>query len=126
VITVNRVKGMVRDDVDIKSISTEACFAVAKATELFLEGLADKAASHAARSGHDGALEYADVAAVVAEMEPLSFLADIVPQTVKAAALLDKMKPAEAATAAAAPAAAAAAAAAEGDAAAPMDVAMQS
>ena len=92
VITVNRVKQLVRDDVEIKSISTEACFAVAKATELMLEGLAERAAAHAAAAGRQQSLEYADVAAVVAESEPLNeFLADIVPQTVKAAALLPAM-----------------------------------
>ena len=92
VITVDRVKQLVRDDVEIKSISTDACFAVAKATELMLEGLAERAAAHAAAAGRQHSLEYADVAAVVTESEALhEFLADIVPQTVKAAALLPAM-----------------------------------
>ena len=90
VITVNRVKNLVKDDAEIKSISTEACFAVAKATELFVESLTEKAAQHMAAAGRQS-LEYSDVATVVAETEALDFLTDIVPQTVKAAALLPAM-----------------------------------
>lgn len=82
------MKNLVKEDAEIKSISTEACFAVAKATELFLEGLASKAAAHMQAAGRADSLEYADVAAVVAESEALDFLGDVVPQTVKAAALL--------------------------------------
>lgn len=100
-ITVNRIKSLLRDEPDIKSISTEACFALAKAAELLVGELGEGGAGHAARAGRQGSLEYADVAAVVAEHEPLAFLADIVPQTVKAAALLERMRPAAAAAAAA-------------------------
>lgn len=81
-----------KEDVEVKSISTEACFAVAKATELLLEGLAGKAAAHAAAAGRvSEGLQYGDVAAVVAASEELDFLADVVPQTVRAAALLPAM-----------------------------------
>ncbi|KAL4451768.1 hypothetical protein ABPG75_007430 [Micractinium tetrahymenae] len=100
VITASRVKSLLRDEPDIKSISTEACFALAKAAELLVGELAEGGAARAARAGRRGSLEYADVAAVVAEHEPLAFLADIVPQTVKAAALLERMRPAAAAAAA--------------------------
>ncbi len=79
-----------REDAEIKSISTEACFAVAKATELLLESITEKAAQHMQAAGRES-LEYSDVAAVVAETEALDFLADIVPQMVKAAALLPAM-----------------------------------
>lgn len=90
-ISVNRVKNMLKDDPEIKSISTEACFAVAKATELFVERLAAQAADRMAAAGRPDTLQYGDVAAVVAEEEPLDFLGEVVPQTVKAAALLGKM-----------------------------------
>lgn len=88
VISINRVKGLVREDAG--SISTEACFAIAKATELLIESIAERAAAKMAAAGRDS-LEYADVAAVVAESPALDLLADIVPQTVKAAALLPAM-----------------------------------
>ena len=87
----NRVKALLRDEPDIKSISTEACFAVAKATELFIETLAARGATKMAAAGR-AELEYGDLAAVVAESEALDWLADMVPQTVKAAALLDRMQ----------------------------------
>lgn len=95
VITVNRVKGLLRDEPEVKSISTEACFAVAKATELFIETLAGRAADKMKAVGRSS-LEYSDVAAVVAESETLDWLADVVPQTVKAAALLGGMQQAAA------------------------------
>ncbi|PRW56964.1 Nuclear transcription factor Y subunit C-2 [Chlorella sorokiniana] len=78
VISINRVKGLVREDAG--SISTEACFAIAKATELLIESIAERAAAKMAAAGRDS-LEYADVAAVVAESPALDLLADIVPQT---------------------------------------------
>jgi chromatin accessibility complex protein 1 len=90
-ISVNRVKNLLKDDPEIKSISTEACFAVAKATELFVAALVGRAAARMQAAGRDASLDYGDVAAVVAEAEPLDFLADVIPQTVKAAALLAKM-----------------------------------
>lgn len=93
VISVNRIKALLRDEPDIKSISTEACFAVAKATELFVETLAARAAAKMAAAGRSE-LEYGDVAAVVAESDALDWLSDMVPQTVKAAALLERMQPA--------------------------------
>lgn len=88
VISVNRVKGLVREDAG--SISTEACFAIAKATELLVERVAERAAAKMAAAGRDS-LEYRDVAAAVAESPALDWLGDIVPQTVKAAALLPAM-----------------------------------
>lgn len=111
-ITAGRVKGLLRDDADVGSISTEACFAVAKAAEVLLEAIARRGATHAAAAGRSALLEYSDVAAAVAEWEPLSFLADTVPQTVKAAALLDRMKPGSGGVQTAAAAAAAGAGAA--------------
>lgn len=32
ILTINRVKSLIKEDVEVKSISTEACFAVSKAT----------------------------------------------------------------------------------------------
>ncbi|KAL4853330.1 Nuclear transcription factor Y subunit C-6 [Chlorella vulgaris] len=90
-ITANRVKNLVKEDTEIKPLSGDACFALGKATELFLESIAAKAAAHMQVAGRDAALEYSDVAAVVAETEALDFLQDIIPQTVKAAALLPAM-----------------------------------
>jgi hypothetical protein len=88
----NRVKNMVKGDIDVKTISGEAVFAVTKATELILEAATTKAGQHMHTAGVQE-LEYDHIAQVVADWEALDeFLADIVPKKITVAEAMEQMK----------------------------------
>lgn len=91
----NRVKNMVKGDVDVKTISGEAVFAVTKATELMLEAATTKAGQHMLTAGVEE-LEYGHIAQVVADWEALDeFLADIVPKKVTVSEAMEQIKQGE-------------------------------
>ncbi|GAB4813701.1 hypothetical protein N2152v2_000747 [Parachlorella kessleri] len=91
VLTLNRVKSFIKEYPDVKSISSEACFAVARATELLLEALAQRASQKMLAEEREELL-YNDIATTVATWEALDFLQDVVPKKVPAAVVLEKMK----------------------------------
>lgn len=91
ILTLNRIKSFIKEDAEVKSISTEACFAVAKATELLLEAISQKAAKQM-HQRESSEICYNDVAFTVASWDALDFLQDIVPKKIPAAVVLERMK----------------------------------
>lgn len=78
------IKRMVKAEGDVKQVAGDATFAIAKATELFLEELAHRAGGEV---DSRKTLTYNDVAAAVKNWSSCEFLADIVPQKVPVSVL---------------------------------------
>lgn len=77
-----RIKKMMKEGDDVKIVSADASWAVARATELFLQELALKAHASMADSSRK-TLEYKDVAAVVKNWSALDFLSEVLPPKVR-------------------------------------------
>ncbi|KAF6255511.1 hypothetical protein COO60DRAFT_1534611 [Scenedesmus sp. NREL 46B-D3] len=94
VIPLAKVKRMMREHADVKSISADANFVLARATELFLQEVAGRAhevmLQDEQRKGNT--LDYKDVAAVVHSWDALDFLHEVVPQKVSAASVLARLQ----------------------------------
>ncbi|KAL4517139.1 hypothetical protein Ndes2437B_g06751 [Nannochloris sp. 'desiccata'] len=89
-LSVNRIKSMIKQDVEVKSISTEACFAVAKATQLLVADLTQRGARVMFDESRD-TLDYKDVAGAVEEYTGYDFLDDVIPQKIPAAVAVARM-----------------------------------
>ncbi|EGF80712.1 hypothetical protein BATDEDRAFT_88393 [Batrachochytrium dendrobatidis JAM81] len=76
-----RVKSIMKLDKDVQSTTAEAVFAVAVATELFLELLTSEAFDYAKRD-HRRSLNYSDVALAVNDVQEFEFLTEIVPHMI--------------------------------------------
>lgn len=94
VLPLAKVKRMMREHADVKTISADANFVLTRATELFLQEVAGRA--HAVmlqdeqRKGN--ILDYKDVAAVVHSWDALDFLHEVVPKKVSAASVLERQQ----------------------------------
>ncbi|KAL6770915.1 hypothetical protein ACKKBF_B33210 [Auxenochlorella protothecoides x Auxenochlorella symbiontica] len=98
ILTLGRVKTLIKEDADVKFVSSEAYFAIAKATELLLEAMTDRAAQPMLQSGRSQ-LGYGDVAQAVSSWQSLDFLGDVIPHKIPAGVVLQKMLAAKAAAA---------------------------
>ncbi|KAK9859801.1 hypothetical protein WJX84_007547 [Apatococcus fuscideae] len=76
---------------DVKAVSAEASYAVARATELLLDELVARSATGMLQEGRKTLL-YKDVAGAVGSWKALNFLQDIVPQKVPAAVLIEQLQ----------------------------------
>lgn len=81
VLPLSRIKKMIKQEGNVKAVSAEASYAVTKATEMLVETLAVKAASHMFAANRT-VMIYKDVATAVKEWPAADFLADIVPETI--------------------------------------------
>ena len=79
---VARVKKIIATDPDIANCSNNAAFVITVATEMFLQHLVSQA-QNVVKSERKPRrnIQYRDVAAAVARVENLEFLADVVPKT---------------------------------------------
>ncbi|XP_049851342.1 uncharacterized protein LOC126325878 [Schistocerca gregaria] len=87
-----RVRRIVKKDPEIKSIASDACFLIAKATEIFIEHLAVLSYAEMKKAGRKNNIQYKDLslsvlcdtmkptAKVVKEVEEMEFLNDIIPE----------------------------------------------
>jgi len=74
-----RVKRIMKLDKDVKLISSDAAFLIAKSAELFLDYLV-KHASVKTRAEKRKILHYKDLSAIAKEFDSLEFLVDIIPE----------------------------------------------
>lgn len=86
-----RIRRMVKEDEDVKNVAGDAAFVIARATELFIEQLAARTAAKVPAGSKKG-VTYKEVSRAVAEYSACDFLADIVPQKLTAAELLQQMQ----------------------------------
>eukprot|EP01130_Rhizamoeba_saxonica_P006090 TRINITY_DN2414_c0_g1_i1.p1 TRINITY_DN2414_c0_g1~~TRINITY_DN2414_c0_g1_i1.p1 ORF type:complete len:114 (+),score=23.75 TRINITY_DN2414_c0_g1_i1:56-397(+) len=75
---VSRVKKIIKSDPEVKYISTDTCFLISKATEMFLQSLARRAHEECRKEGRS-TLKYQDIATTVRGSDELEFLSDIIP-----------------------------------------------
>uniref|UniRef100_A0A7S1SV78 Transcription factor CBF/NF-Y/archaeal histone domain-containing protein n=1 Tax=Tetraselmis chuii TaxID=63592 RepID=A0A7S1SV78_9CHLO len=87
VLPVGRVKRIMKQEQTVKAVAGDATFLIAKATEMFLEGLASRSAAQLSKAGRVS-VTYSDVASSVAEWKPCNFLRDIVPKRMSPKELL--------------------------------------
>uniref|UniRef100_A0A6B2LU07 Chromatin accessibility complex protein 1 n=1 Tax=Arcella intermedia TaxID=1963864 RepID=A0A6B2LU07_9EUKA len=73
-----RVKRIIKSDPDVKLISSDAAFLIAKSTELFLEHLVKEAYQETQKHKRK-ALLYSDISSVVKERDELEFLNLVIP-----------------------------------------------
>eukprot|EP01127_Copromyxa_protea_P016142 TRINITY_DN4747_c0_g1_i1.p2 TRINITY_DN4747_c0_g1~~TRINITY_DN4747_c0_g1_i1.p2 ORF type:complete len:105 (-),score=24.26 TRINITY_DN4747_c0_g1_i1:38-352(-) len=78
VLPLARVKRIIKSDPDVKLVSADANFLIAKSTELFLEYLALEAEKQAKANGKKS-ITYDEIAGVVKTKDELEFLSDIIP-----------------------------------------------
>ncbi|KAK9841952.1 hypothetical protein WJX81_000708 [Elliptochloris bilobata] len=86
-----RIKRAMKDATDVKAVSAEASYLVARATELLLEHLTFCSAEHM-QAAQRADLLYRDVAASVKQWPAAKFLSDIVPQQVTIASLMQQVQ----------------------------------
>ncbi|KAK9821887.1 hypothetical protein WJX74_009526 [Apatococcus lobatus] len=91
ILPIGRVKRIIKMESDVKAVSAEASYAVARATELLLDELVARSATGMLQEGRKTLL-YKDVAGAVGSWKALSFLQDIVPEKVPAAVLIEQLQ----------------------------------
>ncbi|EGG15245.1 putative histone-like transcription factor [Cavenderia fasciculata] len=74
-----RIKRIMKNDKDVKLISSDASLLITKATELFLEHLVQEAYNATLRDKRR-ILSYKDLSTTVKDNDRLEFLSDIIPQ----------------------------------------------
>jgi histone H3/H4 len=74
-----RVKRIIKSDPDVKLISSDACFLVAKATELFMDYLVQETYKRTKRENRK-VIQYKDLSKTIKETDELEFLGDILPE----------------------------------------------
>eukprot|EP00884_Botryococcus_braunii_P000798 jgi/Botrbrau1/10719/Bobra.357_1s0021.1 len=89
VLPVSRVRKIIKQVIDVRAISADAVFVIARATELLLDDIAARAGQHV---GNNNYLEYDDVAAAIQGGKVFRFLRDVVPQRVSLKYLLEKLE----------------------------------
>lgn len=87
-----RVRRVMKSDDCIRAVTVEAGVLVAKATELFVGALAQRALESGVGAREPEELTYEAVAAVVSNTGRLDFLRDIVPLKVQASSVLGEQK----------------------------------
>mmetsp|Transcript_13751 Transcript_13751/g.34592 ORF Transcript_13751/g.34592 Transcript_13751/m.34592 type:complete len:183 (-) Transcript_13751:114-662(-) len=87
VLPVGRIKRIMQKEQSVKAVAGDATFLIAKAAEMFMEGLASRSAAMLSKGGR-ASVNYNDVACSVAEWAPASFLRDIVPKRMSAVELV--------------------------------------
>ncbi|WIA16283.1 hypothetical protein OEZ85_012987 [Tetradesmus obliquus] len=89
-----KVKRMMREAADVKTISADANFVLTRATELFLQEVAGRAHEVMLQDEQrkSNTLDYKDVAAVVHSWDALDFLHEVVPTKVSAASVLARVQ----------------------------------
>lgn len=87
-----RIKKMMKEADDVKTVATDASWAVARATEVFLQELAVRAHAVMAADSSRKGLEYRDVAAVVQEWAAVDFLRGAVPPKVKVSDVREQLQ----------------------------------
>ena len=79
---ITRIRKIMFEEEAVRSVSPEACFVVARATEIFLTEITQRSA--ALMGSQDNTLQYDHVADVMANWKATEFLSDIVPKRVLA------------------------------------------
>ncbi|XP_060085935.1 chromatin accessibility complex protein 1-like [Ylistrum balloti] len=85
----SRIRTIMKSSPDVSSISHEALFLTGKATELFVQNLAQVSLD---RSKDKNQLHYGDLSEVVNTNDVLQFLQDIIPRKIKAQEYLDMLE----------------------------------
>ncbi|KAL3889867.1 hypothetical protein ACJMK2_002189 [Sinanodonta woodiana] len=85
----SRVKTIMKSSPDVSCISQEALFLAGKATELFIQSLAQVSLE---KSTDKKSLQYRDLAEVVNSIDTLQFLQDIVPKKITAREFFEMLK----------------------------------
>ncbi|KAK9813283.1 hypothetical protein WJX72_011874 [[Myrmecia] bisecta] len=86
-----RVRRIIKADSEVKAVSMEASYAVARATELLLEEMVKRTVDTMNKENRRSLL-YNDVADIVHEWPALGFLKDIVPNKVPASVLIEQLR----------------------------------
>ncbi|XP_045181200.1 chromatin accessibility complex protein 1-like [Mercenaria mercenaria] len=85
----SRVRTIMKSSPDVNNINQEALFLAAKATEMFIQSLAQVSLE---QSSDKGLLKYNDLAEIVDGIDTLQFLQDIIPKKIKASEYFAMMK----------------------------------
>jgi len=86
-----RVRRLIKETENVNMVSAEAGILISRSTELFLELLSQKSGVHMLSSNRSK-FEYQDLALCVGAEQPLAFLRDVVPLTVRAADIIDGLE----------------------------------
>ncbi|XP_052763591.1 chromatin accessibility complex protein 1-like [Mya arenaria] len=84
-----RVRTIMKSSPDVNNINQEALFLAAKATEMFIQSLAQVSLE---QSDDRKMLKYNDLAEIVDNIDTLQFLQDIIPKKIKAREFFEIMK----------------------------------
>ncbi|XP_052252040.1 chromatin accessibility complex protein 1-like [Dreissena polymorpha] len=85
----SRVRTIMKSSPDVSSINQEALFLAAKATEMFIQSMAQVSLE---QSTDRNQLRYNDLADIVDSIDTLQFLQDIIPKKIKASEYFEIMK----------------------------------
>lgn len=85
----SRVRTIMKSSPDVNNINQEALFLAAKATEMFIQSLAQVSLE---QSEDKGLLKYNDLAEIVDGIDTLQFLQDIIPKKIKASEYFEMVK----------------------------------
>lgn len=77
---ISRIKTIMKSSPDVSSIGQESLFLIAKATELFVQDLAQMALK---KSSNKQNVDYNELAEIIDTQETLQFLQDIIPKKIK-------------------------------------------
>lgn len=88
---ITRVKRIIKQDGEVKAISTDGNYVIAKAAEMLIDELVEGASDKTLRADRN-LLSYADVADTVHEFPKYGFLKDIIPRKAQAAQLLQELQ----------------------------------
>lgn len=86
---VYRIKTIMKSSPDVSSIGQESLFLITKATELFVQDLAQMALQ---TSSDKQNVDYNDLAEIIDNQEMLQFLKDIIPKKIKYRDYLDMVE----------------------------------